>query len=306
VPGQTDLADVFVSATFRKTAGPSGGGYGLIVRDQQPASRNGVDQSGSYYVFEVSDRGEFGVWQRDGNRWIDLVPWTASTAVRTGGAENQLAVAVVGESMTFLINGTPVTTQSDTKLKSGGVGIFAGGDGDQFLLDRLTVRAPKPAPAATAAPVEATRLVVRVPLSASDQGHVLRGQDVKVLPLVPNAMASGTPARSAEVAGDSSGLFYVADNAAGLSAGQRVRVELPLVGGGAQRKVVPYSSVIYDLKGDAWAYTSPAPLTFVRDRISIDFIDGDKAVLTQGPAAGTAVVTIGAAELLGTESGVGH
>jgi len=69
---------------------------------------------------------------------------------------------------------------------------------------------------------------------------------------------------------------------------------------------VPYSSVIYDLKGDAWAYTSPAPLTYVRDRIQIDFIEGDRAVLSQGPAAGTNVVTIGAAELFGAESGVGH
>ena len=32
----------------------------------------------------------------------------------------------------------------------------------------------------------------------------------------------------------------------------------------------------------------------------------DLAVLTGGPAAGTAVVSVGAAELYGTEFGVGH
>src|SRR5512139_3828096 len=60
------------------------------------------------------------------------------------------------------------------------------------------------------------------------------------------------------------------------------------------RKVVPYASVIYDLHGGAWAYTSPEPLTFVRGRLSIDYIVADLAVLVDGPPAGTAVVTVGA------------
>jgi hypothetical protein len=305
VPGLAAQTDIVVSATFRKTTGPSGGGYGLIVRDQQPTSRNGLDQTGSFYVFEVSDRGEYGVWRRDGARWIDLVPWTPSNAVKPAGAENTLSVAVVGESMTFTINGLPVTTQTDTILKSGGAGIFVGGDGDAFQLNNLIVRAPKPAPVAAAPVAEPTRTVVRVPLSASDQTQIVPGKDIKVLPLIPNAMASGAPAQPAAVAGESGALFYVTDSA-GVSAGQRVRVEVPIVGGGTQRRVMPYSAVIYDLKGDAWAFTSPAPLTFVRERVNIDFIQGDNAVLSQGPAAGTAVVTTGAAELFGTEQGVGH
>jgi hypothetical protein len=306
-PGQADLRDAFVSATFRKTAGASGGGYGLIIRDQQPATRDGLDQGGSYYVFEVSDRGEYGVWRRDGDQWVDLVRWTTSDVVRPGVAENTLAVAAVGDTMTFLVNGTALTAQTDSTLSSGGVGIFAGGDGDHFLVDRLVVRAPAPEPPAAAPQaVEGTRLAVRVPLAPSDQNQVVRGQAVKVLPLQPDPMASGTPAQPTTVAGETGALFYLADSGAALAAGQRVRVEVPLVGSGPQRKVVPYSSVIYDLKGDAWAYTSPAPLTYVRDRISIDFIEGDKAVLSQGPAAGATVVTIGAAELFGTEAGVGH
>jgi hypothetical protein len=198
-----------------------------------------------------------------------------------------------------------VTTQPDTTLKSGGVGLFVGGDGDSFMLNNLIVRAPKPAPVPAAAVAEPTRTVVRVPLSASDQNQIVAGQGIKVLPLVPNAMVSGVPGQPATVAGESGALFYVADSA-GVTAGQRVRVEVPIQGGGAQRRMLPYSSVIYDLKGDAWTYTSPAPLTYVRERVTIDFIQGDNAVLSQGPAAGTAVVTTGAAELFGTEQGVGH
>jgi len=69
------------------------------------------------------------------------------------------------------------------------------------------------------------------------------------------------------------------------------------------RKVVPTSAVLYDAKGKTWVYTNPEPLVFVRHAVSIDYIDGDRAVLLDGPASGTAVVTVGSAELLGTEYG---
>ena len=75
--------------------------------------------------------------------------------------------------------------------------------------------------------------------------------------------------------------------------------------GTTQRTVIPYSALIYDLHGDTWAYTNPAPLTFVRQRIRVDRIDADVALLSDGPPVGTAVVTVGAAELFGIEFGVG-
>jgi hypothetical protein len=75
---------------------------------------------------------------------------------------------------------------------------------------------------------------------------------------------------------------------------------------GKQRKVVPYGAVLYDAKGETWVYVNPAPNTYVRERITVDFIQGNRAVLVAGPAAGTAVATVGAAELYGTETGVGH
>ena len=75
---------------------------------------------------------------------------------------------------------------------------------------------------------------------------------------------------------------------------------------GKLQKVVPYSSVIYDLHGETWVYTNPEPLTYVRESISVDYIDGDLAVLSKGPPSGTVVVTIGAPELYGTEYGVGE
>lgn len=69
--------------------------------------------------------------------------------------------------------------------------------------------------------------------------------------------------------------------------------------------VVPYAAVIYDTNGSTWVYTNPAPLAYVRHRISINRITGEQAVLSDGPAVGTPVVTTGAAELFGAERGVG-
>jgi len=74
---------------------------------------------------------------------------------------------------------------------------------------------------------------------------------------------------------------------------------------GAKRLVVPYSAVIYDLHGETWIYTSPAPFTFVRESITVDFIDGDKAILSAGPASGTEVATVGVPELYGADTGIG-
>jgi hypothetical protein len=75
---------------------------------------------------------------------------------------------------------------------------------------------------------------------------------------------------------------------------------------GGRHKVVPYGAVLYDARGETWVYTSPAPLQFVRHRIRVDYIDRDRAVLSEGPAVGMAVVTVGAAELFGAEFEIGH
>lgn len=66
-------------------------------------------------------------------------------------------------------------------------------------------------------------------------------------------------------------------------------------------KVIPYSALIYDNNGSTWTYVKTGARTFMRERITVRVIQGATAVLSQGPAAGTPVVTVGAPELLGTE-----
>ena len=64
--------------------------------------------------------------------------------------------------------------------------------------------------------------------------------------------------------------------------------------------------IIYDAHGGTGVYTSPKPRTFVRQKISVDRIDGDWVLLDEGPAVGTSVASVGVAELYGTEFEVGH
>jgi hypothetical protein len=73
-----------------------------------------------------------------------------------------------------------------------------------------------------------------------------------------------------------------------------------------RRLIIPYAAILYDPTGHTWTYTSPKPLEFVRAPIRIDHIDGRKAILSSGPHAGTKVVTVGVAELLGIEYAVGE
>jgi hypothetical protein len=97
-------------------------------------------------------------------------------------------------------------------------------------------------------------------------------------------------------------LYYVVPGADhGLTLNQRMRVEVQLTGSDERQKVVPYSAVYYDAKGAAWIYLNPKPLTYERQKIGVERIVGDVAVLSEGPPVETPVVTVGAALLFGAE-----
>ena len=72
-----------------------------------------------------------------------------------------------------------------------------------------------------------------------------------------------------------------------------------------RRLIVPTSAIIFTSQGLPFAYTSPAPKTYVRAPIVISGYRGTDVLLTSGPAVGTQVVTVGDPELLGIEYGVG-
>ena len=143
IPLGHSVQDVVVSATFHKVGGPSGGGYGVILRDQGSATeRDGRNQSGEYLVFEVGDRGDIGVWQRDQTHWIDIIPWQHSDAVHPDRVPNSVVVTAQGSNVQFQLNGATVANLSydGSKLPtSGGLGVFVGGDLNEVALERLRI-----------------------------------------------------------------------------------------------------------------------------------------------------------------------
>lgn len=85
---------------------------------------------------------------------------------------------------------------------------------------------------------------------------------------------------------------------------QRIGIRTAPVRRRARKLAIPYGAVMYGPDGDAFAYTSPKPLTFVRQPITIDHLTARLAYLRKGPAPGALVVTVGTAQLLGNEEGV--
>jgi hypothetical protein len=99
--------------------------------------------------------------------------------------------------------------------------------------------------------------------------------------------------------------LYYSVGGSNLATGQRLMVDVSLKGDDGTRLAVPYSSLIYDIYGDTWVYINPEPRQFLRVPVVVDYIQGEKVYLVEGPAAGTTVVTVGVAELHGTDTGVG-
>jgi hypothetical protein len=100
-------------------------------------------------------------------------------------------------------------------------------------------------------------------------------------------------------------VYTVSNPGHGLIAGQKLIVELSMKQDEAARLVVPVGALLYDLNGETWVYISLEPLQFLRYPVQVDYIQGGKVVLLEGPPVGTEVATVGVAELHGTDTGVG-
>ena len=86
---------------------------------------------------------------------------------------------------------------------------------------------------------------------------------------------------------------------------QTVAVEPSSSGPSRERLIVPSAAVYLTADGAFWVYTNPEPLVYVREEITVVREQGDQAFLSDGPPAGTEVVTVGVPELYGTETGNG-
>jgi cobalt-zinc-cadmium efflux system membrane fusion protein len=159
----------------------------------------------------------------------------------------------------------------------------------------------------TVAQVDA--LWIKVSLYVGDRGAVDLTQPVAVVelggasPIVMASRVAGPP--TADPRTSSTDLFFAPERPSDrLRVGDRVSVQLPLRES-EQGLVVPTSAIVYDVHGGTWVYEALGNHKYARRRVEVKTHVGDKAVLERGLAAGTNVVTDGAAELFGTEFGAG-
>ena len=87
-------------------------------------------------------------------------------------------------------------------------------------------------------------------------------------------------------------------------AARRVDLTMSTVAGRKGALVVEYAALIYDKQGKTWVYTAPEPLTYMRTKVAVAEIDGNRVTLSDGPPPGTKVVTQGVTQVYGAELGM--
>jgi hypothetical protein len=87
-------------------------------------------------------------------------------------------------------------------------------------------------------------------------------------------------------------------------AARRIGLDTTPVTSRGERTVVPESAVWVDVNGDEWVYTNPETLVFIRAQVVVDRYDEGSAFLSEGPASGTEVASIGVPQLIGSEFGI--
>lgn len=161
---------------------------------------------------------------------------------------------------------------------------------------------------------------VRVAVFVGEAGELVTDA-ATVGPLAARPQAEGRPARvvsappSANPLAGTVDLYFTLANPDGkLRPGERVGATIDLKDPEKSR-TVPWGAVIHDVYGGTWVYEETAPHTYVRIRVEVRHVQDGTAVLQvrrvkmgaemmeTGPKVGATIVTVGAAELFGTEVG---
>jgi multidrug efflux pump subunit AcrA (membrane-fusion protein) len=188
-----------------------------------------------------------------------------------------------------------------------GVSIYAPSDG---MLRNVSVVPGQSVPAGTALfeIIDTSQMWIKVSVYSGETSDVdpVESALVSHLSARANDWQKASPAPAPPSANPQSGtvdLYYSMDNLnSKFRPGERVSVQVALKGE-AKSLVVPWSAVVYDIFGDTWIYEQLNQTTFVRRRVVVRAVVGADALLVHGPPPSTRVVSAGAAELFGTETG---
>lgn len=124
-PDRSDYYDenATVRATVRSVDGESPeSGYGLLVHGARENS-----QFRDYgFLIDNGDSPKYTIVQHKNSQQTRLVPWTATSTIRTGTTPNQLEVRIRDRRLDFYINGQFVTSITDSEgFLRGRVGFYS-------------------------------------------------------------------------------------------------------------------------------------------------------------------------------------
>lgn len=152
---------------------------------------------------------------------------------------------------------------------------------------------------------------VRVPVYAGDLSSVSDTQTAMIQPIDER---SDVPPRAAHVVPGpptvnpqaiSTDLFFELSNHDNkFQVGQKVSVTLTQQGTQSSL-TIPLSAIVYDIDGGTWVYQKVAPHTYARKRVLVSRVVKGQAVLAKGMETNAPIVSVGAAELFGSEFGAG-
>jgi RND family efflux transporter MFP subunit len=149
------------------------------------------------------------------------------------------------------------------------------------------------------------RLWIRVPVYAGDAKDLDPSQPATVMTLDNASTRRRAEPVVAPLTADPGAAtvdfyFELAPGGTPLRPGERVTVEIARIAT-ESGLVIPISALVYDIYGSTWVYEDLGQWRYARRRVEIAQQVGDRAVASRGIAPGTRVVSVGAAELFGTE-----
>jgi hypothetical protein len=89
-----------------------------------------------------------------------------------------------------------------------------------------------------------------------------------------------------------------------VAAERRLGIRTAPVATGPAGLTVPYAALVYGVDGSTWVFVRTEPQAYQRSPVTVAGKTGDQIALAAGPPAGTEVVTVGAPELVGVETGI--
>jgi len=157
--------------------------------------------------------------------------------------------------------------------------------------------------------VDLSEVWIRVPVYGGDKAQIETRPAVVSASLMPQLKETteqadwiDAPPSANPLTGTVDLYYQMGNRTTQYSPGQRVGVKLALKGADASL-TIPWAALLYDIQGGTWVYEKTGKHAYTRRRVIVREVQKDIVYLAEGPPVGTPVVTDGAIELFGTETG---